>query len=104
TPAEIMAAASSLTGQYLSGTREIAVPETRRPGNGWTLSIKGARLNNLRNVSVDIPLGKITCVTGVSGSGKSSLVIDTLYKALAKELYNAGAPVGEVDAIEGIGL
>ncbi|HEY8518112.1 MAG TPA: excinuclease ABC subunit UvrA [Candidatus Binatia bacterium] len=101
TPEEVARDPRSLTGQYLSGAREIPVPEARRKGNGWKLSVKGARLHNLRNVSVDVPLGTLTCVTGVSGSGKSSLIIDTLYDALARKLNRAKVPVGDCDAIEG---
>jgi len=89
TPTEIMRNPASLTGQYLCGAREIAVPARRRKGTGWTLTVKGARQNNLRDLTVSIPLGTITCVTGVSGSGKSSLVIDTLYKALAQRFYGS---------------
>jgi excinuclease ABC subunit A len=89
TPAEIAATPESLTGQYLSGAREIAVPTRRRRGSGRALAIKGARHNNLKDLTVEIPLGKITCVTGVSGSGKSSLIIDTLYRALAQRLHGA---------------
>jgi excinuclease ABC subunit A len=101
TPAEVERSPESMTGQYLSGTREIAVPAVRRKGHGWKLSVHGARQNNLKNVSIDVPLGTMTCVTGVSGSGKSSLVIDTLYNALARRFYRSREPVGEHDAIEG---
>ncbi len=101
TPQEIMANPASLTGKYLSGIEEIPVPATQRPGNGWQLSIKGARQNNLQKVDVDIPLGKITCVTGVSGSGKSSLVIDTLYRALAQRIHGSKERPGEHDALKG---
>ncbi len=101
TAADIMANPNSLTGKYLSGIEEIPVPPTHRPGNGWTLQIKGARQNNLQNVTIDIPLGKITCVTGVSGSGKSSLVIDTLYRALAQRLYGSKEKPGVHDEITG---
>src|SRR5260221_13506994 len=89
TPAEILANPASLTGRYLSGALEIAVPVRRRAGNGWTLTVKGARHNDLRNLTVQLALCTTTCVTGVSGSGKSSLVIDTLYKALAQSVYAA---------------
>ncbi len=101
TPAEIMKCPASLTGKYLSGEEEIPIPAVHRAGSGWHLSIKGARQNNLQNVSVDIPLGKITCVTGVSGSGKSSLVVDTLYRALAQRLYGSKEKPGEHDEIKG---
>ncbi|MBM4267499.1 MAG: excinuclease ABC subunit UvrA [Deltaproteobacteria bacterium] len=101
TPEEVMQAEGSLTGEYLSGRREIPVPEARASGNGWKLSVKGARHNNLKDVTVEIPVGTMTCVTGVSGSGKSSLVIDTLWRALARKLYRAKEIVGEHDAIEG---
>jgi excinuclease ABC subunit A len=104
TPQELTADPASLTGRFLAGIERIEVPPLRREGRGEQIVVRGARLNNLKNIDVAFPLGKITCVTGVSGSGKSSLVVDTLYAALAKELYNAGAPVGEVDAIEGIAL
>ena len=101
TPEEIAADPNSLTGKYLSGALEIEIPARRRPGNGWTLAIKGARQNNLRNISVEIPLGTMTCVTGVSGSGKSSLVIDTLYRALAHRFYGSKDKPGLHDTITG---
>ena len=82
TPQEIIDNPISATGQYLSGMRKIIVPKTRRMGNGKFISIEGAKANNLKDVSVKIPLGTFTCVTGVSGGGKSSLVIETLYKGL----------------------
>ncbi len=102
TPAQVIADERSLTGSFLSGRERIPVPGVRRDGRPDRLCIRGARHNNLKGVDVDIPLGKITCVTGVSGSGKSSLVVDTLYAALARALYGATSPVGEVDRIEGI--
>jgi len=101
TPAHIMADPASLTGKYLSGVEAIPIPASHRPGSGWTLQVKGARQNNLQNLTVDIPLGRITCVTGVSGSGKSSLVIDTLYRALAQRLYGAKEKPGAHDEITG---
>jgi excinuclease ABC subunit A len=101
TPAQIMANPQSLTGRYLSGALEIAVPSRRRSGNGWTLAIKGARHNNLRNLSVDFALGTMICITGVSGSGKSSLIIDTLYRALAQRLYGSKEKPGEHDELVG---
>ncbi len=101
TPAEIIANPASLTGQYLAGVREIAIPTGRRTGNGWALTLKGVRHNNLQNISVEIPLGKMTCVTGVSGSGKSSLVIDTLYRALAQRLYSSKEKPGTYDELSG---
>jgi excinuclease ABC subunit A len=101
TPADIMRDPASLTGQYLSGVREIAVPAQRRKGTGWTLTVKGATQNNLRNLTIDIPLGTMTCVTGVSGSGKSSLVIDTLYKALAQRFYGSKDRPGAHSEIKG---
>jgi excinuclease ABC subunit A len=101
TPAAVMSAPSSLTGQYLSQQRQIRLPSDRRRGNGWALRLLGARANNLRGVSVEIPLGTITCVTGVSGSGKSSLIVDTLYPAIARKLHQAKARAGEHDALEG---
>jgi excinuclease ABC subunit A len=101
TPEEIAANPDSLTGKYISGALEIPIPSQRRPGSGWTLKIKGARQNNLQNVTVDIPLGTMTCVTGVSGSGKSSLVIDTLYRALAHRFYGSKEKPGAHDEIKG---
>ncbi len=102
TPDEVAATPSSLTGQYLSGARSIPVPATRRAPQGRWLSIKGARHNNLKGVDVRIPLGCLTCVTGVSGSGKSSLVIDTLFPALEHKLMGARATIGAVERIDGI--
>ena len=93
---------SSLTGQYLSGEKKIPVPEKRREGNGKFLEIKGARQNNLKNIDVKIPLGKFVAITGVSGSGKSSLVNEILYKKLAAELNNARKFAGKHDEITGI--
>lgn len=91
----------SITGDYLSGRRKIPVPEHRRPGNGKHLKIFGARENNLRGVDVDIPLGTFTCVTGVSGSGKSSLVNEILYKKLGADLNRVKVRPGKHDRIEG---
>lgn len=102
TPEEIMKNKKSLTGQYLSGGRQIAVPEKRRPGSGCALIVKGARSNNLKNVTAEFPLGTLTCVTGVSGGGKSSLVIETLYKALARHFYEARDPAGPHDELKGV--
>ncbi len=92
----------SLTGQYLSGKKKIEVPENRRKGNGKFLEIKGARQNNLKNIDVKIPLGELVVVTGVSGSGKSSLINEILYKKLATELNNAKKFAGKHDEILGI--
>lgn len=99
---EIMENKASITGQYLSGEKFIPVPAERRKGNGNFLKIKGAFQNNLKHVNVDIPLGTFCAVTGVSGSGKSSLVNEVLYKHLAHELNKAHAPGGRVRAIEGL--
>lgn len=101
TAKEIMENENSVTGAYLSHKIEIPVPKKRRKSTG-ILSIKGARHNNLKNINVDIPLGVMTCVTGVSGSGKSSLVNEILYKTLAKKLNRAKCIPGEHDSIEGI--
>jgi excinuclease ABC subunit A len=99
---QILATPESLTGQYLSGRRQIEIPARRRPGNGHVLRVRGAQGNNLRNVTVDFPLGTFTCVTGVSGSGKSTLVTDTLYRGLAQELHGAKTLPDKHTAIDGI--
>lgn len=98
---DIMACEESITGQYLSGKKKIAVPETRRKGNGHKLTIVGARENNLNNIDVEIPLGKFVAVTGVSGSGKSSLINEILYKYLANMLNKAKKRMGDFDKIKG---
>ncbi len=103
TPDEVKANPNSITGQYLTGRRSIPVSAFRRTGHkDQSLEVVGARSNNLRNVTAKIPLGTFTCVTGVSGGGKSTLVIETLYKALAKRLMGAREHPGEHDAIRGI--
>lgn len=99
---ELMRCENSITGQYLNGTRHIPVPEKRRAGNGHWLRVKGAAENNLKNINVDIPLGTFTCVTGVSGSGKSSLVNEILYKRLACELNHANIVWGKHKGIDGV--
>jgi excinuclease ABC subunit A len=99
---EIAAVPNSITGQFLSGARAIETPTSRRPGNGKTLSLIGATENNLKNVSVDFKLGAFTAITGVSGSGKSSLITDTLYPRLAMELQGARQKPGKHEALEGI--
>ena len=86
---EIKACEESITGQFLSGSRSIAIPSERRKGTGKYLTVKGAAQNNLKDIDVRFPLGKFICVTGVSGSGKSSLVGEILYKAVANEMYNS---------------
>ncbi|MBT1073726.1 excinuclease ABC subunit UvrA [Geobacter grbiciae] len=101
TPAEIMANPDSLTGRYLSGELAIAVPKKRRKPKRF-ITVKGATENNLKDVSVDIPLGVMTCVTGVSGSGKSTLIIDTLYKVLGQRLYRSREKAGAVKEIRGL--
>ena len=101
TPQEVADCKQSITGDYLSGREGIAVPEKRREGNGKYLTVKGARKNNLKNIDVSIPLGKFNVVTGVSGSGKSSLVNEILYPALAHQLNNASYTQVECDGIEG---
>ena len=102
TPADIIADPNSLTGEYLNGVREIAVPERRAKNPRRVLKIIGARGNNLKNVTTEIPLGLFTAVTGVSGGGKSTLLIDTLYKALARRLNGASEAPARFDRIEGI--
>ena len=102
TPEEVMANPNSLTGQYLSGKKKIPVPETRRPGNGKCLKVIGAAENNLRHIDVEFPLGTLTVVTGVSGSGKSSLVNEILFKRLGVELNRMKVHPGKCDWIEGI--
>ncbi|WP_394963115.1 excinuclease ABC subunit UvrA [Candidatus Allofournierella excrementigallinarum] len=99
---DICAAPRSITGDYLSGRKKIVVPATRRKGTGNRLRIVGAAENNLRNINVDIPLGRMVCVTGVSGSGKSSLINEVFYKALAMELNGAKRRPGKFKAIEGL--
>jgi excinuclease ABC subunit A len=99
---EIKASAESITGQYLSGVRQIPLPEARRPGNGLTVTIQGARENNLKNIDVTLPLGKFVCITGVSGSGKSTLINDILYKKAAQLLYGARDRPGDCDGIAGL--
>jgi excinuclease ABC subunit A len=101
-PDAVLASPDSITAQYLTGRKRIEVPATRRPGHlGQLLRVVGARANNLQNISVDIPLGTFACVTGVSGGGKSTLVVDTLYKALARKLMGAREHPGVHDRIEG---
>ena len=102
TPVEVMANPDSLTGQYLSGKKKIEVPAVRRPGNGKVLKVIGAAENNLRHIDVEFPLGTFTVVTGVSGSGKSSLVNEVLFKRLGAELMRMKVRPGKCDRIEGI--
>ena len=99
---DIIACEGSITGRYLSGARHIPLPESRREGNGRQLKIIGAKQNNLKNIDVNIPLGKFVCVTGVSGSGKSSLINEILYKHLARELNRAKCTPGKFTRIEGL--
>lgn len=102
TPEEIMESYESVTGQYISRRETIPIPQTRRSGNDESLIIRGARQNNLKNIDVEIPLGKFTCVTGVSGSGKSSLINEILYKGLSGKLNNKFTFAGDYDKIEGV--
>ncbi|MFC1534030.1 excinuclease ABC subunit UvrA [Thermodesulfobacteriota bacterium] len=102
TPEQLLKDKKSLTGRYLSGKLKIPVPKSRRDGNGKSIIIEGAKQNNLKDIRVEIPLGTFTCVTGVSGSGKSSLINETLFPALAQKLYRSKARVGRVKDIKGI--
>ena len=102
TPDEVKNCKDSLTGEYLSGRRQIAVPKTRRVGNGEVLTVVGARENNLKNLTVDFPLGKFIAITGVSGSGKSTLINEILHKSLAKNLNRAKCKPGKHDRIDGM--
>jgi excinuclease ABC subunit A len=102
TPKQILAHPKSLTGAYLSGRKQVEIPENRREGNGKTLKILGAQANNLKDIDVTIPLGMLVCITGVSGSGKSTLMSDILYNALASKLMGARTTAGEHARIQGI--
>lgn len=102
TPDDIAKHPTSVTGMYLSGRKSVPVPKQRRKGNGATLELKGARGNNLKNVDIQIPLGTLTSVTGVSGSGKSTAIMDTLYRALSNHFYRANWTVAEHDRITGM--
>ena len=105
TPDQVLSNPESLTGQYMTGLRQIPMRRVRRVAKkDRKLTVRGARANNLQNVSVDFPLGTFTCITGVSGGGKSTLVIETLYRALARRLHSARTHAGEHDAIEGVEL
>lgn len=103
TPKAVIKNSNSVTGQYLSGAIKIAIPSTRRKGNGKSLSLFGATGNNLKNVDLHIPLGTLTSITGVSGSGKSTLIIDTLYRILARELNKSSLEPGPYKKTDGIG-
>ena len=102
TPKEVMQNENSITGAYLSGKRKIEVPKTRRKGNGLYLEIKGASENNLKNINVKFPLGKFICITGVSGSGKSSLINEILYKAVYSNIYKSKIKPGKFKKILGL--
>lgn len=102
TPAQVIKNTNSITGQYLSGKRKIALPKTRRSGNGKSIVVKGACENNLKNIDVEFPLGKFVALTGVSGSGKSTLLLDTLYPALMRAMYNSKLETGRHDVITGM--
>jgi excinuclease ABC subunit A len=102
TPDAVMKSPDSITAAYLTGRKRIALPPQRRHGSGKTLTVVGARANNLQSIKVGFPLGALTCITGVSGGGKSTLVIDTLYKALARKLMGAREQAGAHDRIDGI--
>ena len=102
TPDELMASPDSITGPWLTGARQLPVPAKRRSRTKACVRVVGARAHNLRDVTVEIPIGLFSCITGVSGSGKSSLIVDTLLPAARSKLYNATAPVGECDRVEGL--
>ena len=102
TPEEVMKNDNSITGRYLSGKEKIEVPKTRRKGNGKFIEIKGAKENNLKNINVKIPLGTLTCVTGVSGSGKSSLITEILCKACQNYIYHSKEKPGKYKEIKGL--
>jgi excinuclease ABC subunit A len=102
TPQQLMNDPKSITGPWLSGRRQLPVPAKRKARGKHAVRVMGARAHNLRGVNAEIPLGLFTCVTGVSGSGKSSLVVDTLLPAARAKLYNATAPVGECDRVDGL--
>jgi len=102
TLADIANSKESITGQYLSGVKQIPLPAKRRPGSGEELIIKGARQNNLKNIDVSIPLGKFVCITGVSGSGKSTLIDEIMYKKLAQLFYRSREKAGDCDDIIGV--
>jgi excinuclease ABC subunit A len=99
---EIIKSKKSLTAAYLTGRKKIPIPKKRREGNGSVLSVIGARQNNLKDINVHIPLGRLVCITGVSGSGKSSLMVEVLYKALARELNRSRIQPGDYDHLEGV--
>jgi excinuclease ABC subunit A len=99
---EIIKSKKSITAAYLTGREKIPIPESRRQGNGKLLSVIGARQNNLKNIDVHLPLGKLVCITGVSGSGKSSLMVEVLYKALARQLNRSRIQPGDYDHLEGV--
>jgi len=99
---DIMNCSESITGQYLSGAKQIPLPQKRRPGNRQEIVVRGARQNNLKNIDVHIPLGQFVCITGVSGSGKSTLIDDILYKKLAQIFYKSRERAGDCDDIIGI--